>query len=355
MNTNFWNKKRVLITGHTGFKGSWLSIWLKLLNANVVGFSADIPTEPSLYKLARVENGINSITGNIQDFEKVKTIIEEFNPEIVFHMAAQSLVIKSYQNPIETYSTNVMGTVNVFEAVREIEKPRIIINVTSDKCYENTGSKLGYNEEDSMGGHDPYSSSKGCAELITAAFRRSFFDPKIFEEHGISIASVRAGNVIGGGDWAENRLIPDIMRGIFSNRPVTIRNPQSVRPWQYVLDPLSGYLLLAERLDSDSQKFSGGWNFGPSENNIVSVSQILEKISDVWGEQVQISNESGTNFHEAEFLKLNCKKANSILGWKSKTNFEDTIRLTLEWYKKYQQKENLREICENQIIDYSNQ
>ena len=248
MNPTFWNNKKVLLTGHTGFKGSWLSLWLQKLNVNLVGFSNVIPTNPSLFELADVKSGMRSIMGDIRNFDSLKEVVEEHKPEIVIHMAAQSLVQSAYKNPIETYATNIMGTVNLLEAVRACSNMCVIINVTSDKCYDNKETLRGYREDDPMGGYDPYSSSKACSELITSAFRNSFFNSKDYSSHGVALASVRSGNVIGGGDWAKNRLIPDIIRGIMERCPVMIRNPESIRPWQHVLDPLHGYLLLIEKM-----------------------------------------------------------------------------------------------------------
>lgn len=350
-NTKFWNKKKVLITGHTGFKGSWLSIWLKMLKSDVSGFSKDVPTIPSLFESAIVKEGMNSIFGDIRNFDRLKSVIEEFQPEIIFHMAAQSLVSKSYHDPVETYSTNIMGTVNILEAVREIGNPTIIINVTSDKCYENTGSRLGYKEEDRMGGYDPYSSSKGCCELISSAFNRSFFNSNKFDNHKISMATVRAGNVIGGGDWSENRLIPDIIRGIYSKEKIIIRNPNAIRPWQHILDPLSGYIMLAEKLDSNPRKFSGAWNFGPEQKNLVSVSQIIKKISKN-GWVVESKNIEKSNYHEEEIIKLNSNKAKTMLGWNPKIDFEHMLELTIDWYKKYKTMSDTSGLCRKQIRKY---
>ncbi|MGI0063237.1 MAG: CDP-glucose 4,6-dehydratase, partial [Nitrosotalea sp.] len=262
INQTFWKNKKVLLTGHTGFKGSWLSLWLQKLGSDVIGFSRDIPTKPSLFELCNVADNMVSIMGNICDIEHLRTVMTEHKPEIVIHMAAQSLVGRSYDDPLETFSTNVLGTVNVFEVIRKLGNVRVVINVTSDKCYENRESISGYKETDPMGGYDPYSSSKGCAELITSSFRNSFFNPKEYDKHGIALASVRAGNIIGGGDWSTNRLVPDIMKGLIENQTVTIRNPSSVRPWQFVLEPLRGYLMLAEKLWHEGPQYVEGWNFG---------------------------------------------------------------------------------------------
>ncbi len=345
MNEKFWKNKKILITGHTGFKGSWLTIWLKSLGAEIIGYSKSIPTNPSLYEIANVSEGIKSFEGNIQNYEFLKEIINKHEPEIIFHMAAQSLVIKSYTDPIETFSTNVMGTVNLLYAVKETKKPQIVINVTSDKCYENNESLEGYKENDPMGGHDPYSSSKGCAELVTKSFRNSFFSSN--PENKIALASVRAGNVLGGGDWAQNRLIPDIIRGIKNKENIKIRNPNSIRPWQHVMDPLHGYIQLAEKLEND-KTFSEGWNFGPDKNELKPVSWIIEKFNELWKDKINWEIESG-EFHEANNLILNCEKAKTKLEWNSKINIEKTLSLTIEWYEKYFDNEDMRKITKEQI------
>ena len=345
MNEKFWKNKKILITGHTGFKGSWLTIWLKKLGADITGFSKSIPTNPNLFEISNIEAEINSINGDVQDYQFLKETITKVEPEIVFHMAAQSLVIKSYSDPIETYSTNVMGTVNLLNAIRETKKSKIVINVTSDKCYENNESLEGYKEDDPMGGHDPYSSSKGCSELITKSFRESFFNSNTKEN--VALASVRAGNVIGGGDWAENRLIPDIIRSIKNNESVNIRNPNAVRPWQHVMDPLNGYISLAEKL-YDNQTFSEGWNFGPEKNEIKSVSWIINKFDELWKSKIDWIVQNN-QLHEATNLILNCQKAKSRLGWNSKINLETTLKWTIEWYEKFYGGEDMKKITEEQI------
>ena len=349
MNESFWKNKKILITGHTGFKGSWLTIWLKKLGADITGFSKSVPTNPSLFETANIEKDIKSVVGDIQNYELLKETISKCEPEIIFHMAAQSLVIKSYSNPIETFSTNVMGTVNLLYAVKETKKAKIVINITSDKCYENKESLEGYSEEDPMGGHDPYSSSKGCAELITKSFRKSFFSSD--HENNIGLASVRAGNVIGGGDWAENRLIPDIIRAIKNKENVKIRNPNALRPWQHVLDPLNGYISLAEKLWDDQKKHSEGWNFGPEKNEVKPVSWIIEEFNELWKNKINwvVGN---NELHEANNLILNCQKAKSRLGWNSKINTETALKMTIEWYTKYFDGKNMREVTEEQIIEF---
>jgi len=353
MNSEFWKNKKVLVTGHTGFKGSWLSIWLQKLGANVVGFSKSIPTKPSLYELAHVKDGMVSIIGNVNDLNKLTEVINEQKPGIIIHMAAQSLVQESYKNPIETYTTNVIGTVNIMHVIRSVDSVRVLINVTSDKCYENKNLERGYNENDPMGGFDPYSSSKGCAELVTSSFRNSFFNSVEYQKHRTAIASVRAGNVIGGGDWAENRIVPDIIKGIIGNSVVKIRNPNAIRPWQFVLEPLSGYLLLAEKLWNNGEKFSESWNFGPDYNDITTVSDLIKKISHLWITEIKLEyNKEGFN-HESNILKLDCTKAKQKLGWQPKTNLDLGLKYLVEWYKEYELGNDMKIITENQIREFS--
>jgi CDP-glucose 4,6-dehydratase len=349
MNKEFWNKKKILLTGHTGFKGSWLSLWLQKLNANVTGFSKSIPTNPSLFELANIENGMTSIIGNVCNYDELEETIKEYNPEIVIHMAAQAILRESYGNPIETYATNVMGTVNLLESIRKVGNVKVILNVTTDKCYEPNESSKGHLETDRLGGYDPYSNSKACSELVTSSFRNSFFNPKEYQKHGISLASCRAGNVIGGGDWGKDRLIPDIMKSILSNGIIKIRNPNSTRPWQHVLDPLNGYLTLVEKLWSSGSEFSEGWNFGPLENNEKPVKWIVEKLVQRWSKDTRVDMDNGVNPYEENYLRLNCIKANSRLGWIPKLNLEQGIEWITEWYKQYEQNNNMREITEQQI------
>lgn len=346
---SFWKGKKVLITGHTGFKGSWLALWLKQLGAEVIGFSLTPITSPNLFELSRVENGIKSITGDVLDFDSLKKTIDTYEPEIIFHLAAQSLVKKSYINPVETFSTNVMGTVNTFEAARLSQCVKVIVNVTSDKCYENRESPYwGYREIDPMGGYDPYSASKGCAELVTSAYRTSFFN----DQSQIKLASVRAGNVIGGGDWAEDRLIPDIVRSIETNKPLTIRNLQAVRPWQHVLEPLHGYLLLAQNLYNNKVNYAEGWNFGPREEGIVPVGTLLSLFEQAWGEKLTFISDIGSHFHEAHFLKLDCSKAFYKLRWQPKLTIKETVAWTVSWYRNYLNGNDMRDFTRKQIEDY---
>lgn len=352
IDTKFWKGKKVLVTGHTGFKGSWLSLWLQKLGTDLVGFSKDVPTTPSLYELADVGKGMTSVIGDIRNYKQVEDLLKKNEPEIVIHLAAQAILRRSYQDPVETYSTNVMGTVNVLEAVRKSSSVKVVLNVTSDKCYQVKNSSEGYREDNPMGGFDPYSNSKGCAELVTSSYRNSFFNQNDYDKHGISLASARAGNVIGGGDWGSDRLVPDIMRGILGGKEITIRNPNSVRPWQYILDPLRGYLVLIEKLWENGSNFSEGWNFGPITNDLKPVSWIVEKLSKLWEEEISWKVDKNENPHEEQFLKLDCSKAKSKLGWSSKMNIESSLEWTVEWYRKYKEGKNMKEVSENQINDF---
>ena len=352
INSNFWKNKKVLLTGHTGFKGSWLSIWLKKLEVELIGFSKDIPTKPSLFELAKVSEDMVSIMGDIRNFSIIQKIIQEHQPDIIIHMAAQPLVRKSYEDPLETFSTNIMGTANVLESIKTSEKTRVMINVTSDKCYKNTGTKEKFSESSPMGGYDPYSNSKACSELITSSYRDSFFNPKEYQKHGMSVATCRAGNVIGGGDWNKDRLIPDIMRGIINNEIIKIRNPNSIRPWQHVLDPLNGYLTLAEKMWSAGNEFSEAWNFGPTEEGEKSVKWITEKLTKKWSSDIKWDIDNDINPHEENSLRLNCMKANSRLSWRSKLNLEQGLDLVLEWYKQYKQNNDMKKITEQQIEEF---
>jgi CDP-glucose 4,6-dehydratase len=349
----FWAAKRVFLTGHTGFKGSWLSIWLKDLGADLTGFALSPPTKPSLFEVADVSSGMTSIIGDIRDAAVLTKALCDAQPEIVIHMAAQPIVRLSYEQPVETYSTNVMGLVHLFEAVRKSPGVRAVVNVTSDKCYENKEWVWGYRESEPMGGHDPYSSSKGCAELVTAAYRRSFFNPDTYSEHGVALASARAGNVIGGGDWALDRLIPDIMRAIEAGQPVKIRNPNAIRPWQHVLEPLSGYLTLAQKLYGAGPAFAEGWNFGPAEADARPVQWVVERLTQMWGEGARWQLDSQNNFlHEAHYLKLDCSKARSALGWKPIWGLEQALSRIAEWHKLSLQGGNMYAKTLSQVREY---
>lgn len=348
----FWKGKKVLITGHTGFKGSWLSLWLQNKGASVIGYSLLPPTKPSFFELGRIFEGMISITGDVRDLNHLKEVIKKHQPEIVFHMAAQPLVRYSYTNPLETYSTNVMGTVNLLEVVRQTDFVRAVLIITSDKCYENTGKSSGYQEMDPMGGHDPYSSSKGCAELITSAYRNSFFSGEVCQTHRVSLASARAGNVIGGGDWALDRLVPDIMQSVIQNQRVIIRNPKAIRPWQHVLEPLAGYVRLVERLWDHDSVYACGWNFGPGDEDCKPVDWIVNELTHRWPTQIEWVLDSGENPHEAVYLKLDCTKSKNKLGWKPRLNLSDAIEWIVEWYQEYLKGNSVRKISECQISRY---
>lgn len=351
MNKNFWSGKKVFITGHTGFKGSWTSLWLQNLGANITGFSLENNSQSDFYNCAKVSLGMNSIIGDIRDYELLKKSIQSFNPDIVIHMAAQALVRESYKNPIETYSTNIMGTVNILEVCREVKTVKAVINVTSDKCYKNEEREEGYKENEPMGGYDPYSSSKGCAELVSSAYNDSFF----FQNNDKALlASVRAGNVIGGGDWSKDRLIPDIIRSFYKNNPVLVRNPNSVRPWQFVLEPIRGYLLLAEKLFQGNKNLSGAWNFGPRDNDVMTVEWIAKKMCEEWGDLASwcIETKRDNILHEAKYLKLDISKAKDILHWNPVLNIEETISFIVEWYKNFENEKDMKKISINQINEY---
>ena len=352
MENNFWKHKTVLITGHTGFKGSWLSLWLQSKGANLIGYSLPPPTEPSLFEIAHVAKNMKSILGDIRDLDHFISTIEKYKPEIVIHMAAQALVRDSYKEPVDTYSTNVMGTVHVLEATRMENCVKVLLVITSDKCYENKEWVWGYREKDSLGGRDPYSSSKGCAELVAAAYRESFFSPDKNGEANVLIATTRAGNVIGGGDWAKDRLIPDIMKALAESVPIKIRYPNAIRPWQYVLEPLDGYLNLAENLWINGNEFVGAWNFGPNEGAAKPVWWVADHLIHKWGQNARWISDPDQNMHEATYLKLDCSKARARLKWKPKLNIEETLNSTVDWYKAYANGKNMRAITLKEIARY---
>lgn len=352
MNAAFWQGKRVLLTGHTGFKGSWLSLWLQSMGAKVVGYALVPPTSPSLFDVAEVEAGMTSVIGDIRDLSHLKSVFTEHQPEIVIHMAAQPLVRYSYIEPVETYSTNVMGTVNLLEAVRSTPSVKAVVNVTTDKCYENREWAWGYRENEPMGGYDPYSNSKGCSELVTAAYRSSYFHPDKHATHGVALATARAGNVIGGGDWAEDRLIPDIMRAISAAKPVHIRNPHAIRPWQHVLEPLSGYLVLAQKLFEQGSVYAEGWNFGPNDEDAKPVQWIVGSLTKSWGEGASWILDDGEHPHEAHYLKLDCSKAKSRLDWHPRWHLNEALDAIVEWQRAYLRGENVKQMTLHQIQDY---
>ena len=352
MNPSFWKGKKVLVTGHTGFKGSWLSLWLTKCGANLVGYSLEPPTQPSLFDDANVAEGMVSIEGDIRDLDHLIKVFSEHKPEIVIHMAAQPLVRLSYDEPVETYSSNVMGTVNVLEAIRQVGGVKVVVNITSDKCYDNKEWVWGYRENEAMGGADPYSSSKGCAELVADAYRRSYFPSAAYEKHGIGLASVRAGNVIGGGDWALDRLVPDTMKAFIAKESVVIRFPHAIRPWQHVLEPLHGYILTAEKLWLEGGKFAEGWNFGPEDDDAQPVGWIVTKLSEKWGDDAQSQIDGSDNPHEANYLKLDASKAKMRLNWKPMLDLDGALAWTVDWYKAYANKENIREKTLAQISLY---
>ncbi len=354
MDFTFWKNKKVFITGHTGFKGSWLSLWLHSVGAEVTGYALNPPTDPSLYEICRIYDLVNSVIADVRDGAKLEKTIQATSPEVVIHMAAQPLVRESYENPVDTYAINVMGTVNLLEAVRKCDSVKAVVNVTTDKCYDNKEWIWGYRENESLGGYDPYSSSKACSELVTSAYRNSFFNPKNYAKHGVSLGSVRAGNVIGGGDWATNRLIPDCIRAILNGEKIIIRNPNAVRPWQHVLEPLSGYLVLAQKLYEDGPKYAEAWNLGPNDEDAKPVDWIVRELCVKWGEGASYEVDKREHLHEAHHLKLDCSKAKAELGWHPKWNLEKTIDSIIEWTLCYQKNNNLMELCLKQISEYSN-
>lgn len=358
-NEHFFAGKKVFLTGHTGFKGSWLTLWLLKLGAEVHGYALEPPTEPSLFNLL----GFNSSTpqlfstiADIRDGATVSAAMQRVQPEIVIHMAAQPLVRDSYRIPVETYATNVMGTVHLLEAVRQCPTVRAVVNVTTDKCYENREWAWGYRENEPMGGYEPYSSSKGCSELITAAYRNSFFNASSFNsstlQHGAAVATARAGNVIGGGDWATDRLIPDCIRALLAGETILIRNPHAIRPWQHVLEPLSGYLLLAQKLYEEGRGVAEAWNFGPSEDDARPVEWIVRKMCALWGGTADYKIDDGEHPHEAHYLKLDCSKARSELGWRPCWSLEKALNSIVSWTQAYRNEKDIRDFCLGQIKEY---
>jgi CDP-glucose 4,6-dehydratase len=350
VNPEFWKNKKVFITGHTGFKGSWLSLWLQSMGANVKGYALTPPSSPSLFNEANVAEHMISEIGDINDLVSIKKSMTDFNPEVLIHMAAQPLVRLSYSNPLDTYMTNVIGTANVLESARDCVNLKAVVSVTTDKCYENREWSWGYRENEPMGGKDPYSSSKGCAELVSAAYRNSFFNGL----YTASIATARAGNVIGGGDWATDRLIPDVLRAFESRKPVVIRNPLATRPWQHVLEPLSGYLVLAQNLYNEGDLFAEGWNFGPRDEDCKPVNWILKKMVSKWGNEASWVLDETNNPHEANYLKLDCSKAALRMNWRPKWDLEYALEKIIEWHKLWLSRGNIQEHCLKEIKQYQN-
>jgi CDP-glucose 4,6-dehydratase len=347
INSGFWKGKKVFLTGHTGFKGSWLSIWLSSLGAVVKGYALKPSTNTNLFEIAGIARLVESEINDIRDYSALSASILEFSPDIVFHLAAQPLVLTSYRNPLETYEVNIMGTANLLEAARHCPSVKAIVNITTDKCYENNEWVWGYKETDPMGGRDPYSSSKGCAELVTAAYRESFL-----KQNGTGVATARAGNVIGGGDWAEDRLIPDILKAFDAKKPVIIRNPKATRPWQHVLEPLSGYIMLAEQLFEAPNKFSEGWNFGPYDNDVQPVDWILNRMTELWpGASWDL--DTVDNPHEAILLKLDISKASAFLNWTPTWSLAITLGKIVEWHKVWGSEGDMQAVCLAEINEFT--
>lgn len=353
---NAYEGKRVLVTGHTGFKGAWLTLWLKQLGADVIGYSL-APESNSLFTELGLENEITHYVGDIRDFDKIQSVFRDHKPEYVFHMAAQPLVRDSYSRSRYTFETNVIGTVNVLECMKATDGKNVLVNITTDKCYENKEWHYAYRENDPLGGYDPYSASKACSELVTNSYRESFFNPNEYERHLTAISTVRAGNVVGGGDWAEDRIIPDCIRALSNGKRINVRNPEAIRPWQHVLEPLSGYLWLGNQMTVNGSKFSSSWNFGPKSTNNLKVADIVNKVIDNWGSGSweHILLDSDKDRHEAMFLKLDCTKANNLLQWTPVYNISETISKTVDWYFVRQNQGNVLEYTINQIYEYVNE
>jgi CDP-glucose 4,6-dehydratase len=349
---NPWQGRRVFITGHTGFKGSWLSLWLARRGAKIRGYALDPAVEPNLFTAAAVSDVLDDLRGDIRDYAKLEGSIIEFAPEVIFHLAAQPLVRRSYEDPLGTYATNIMGTAHVLEAVRKTPSVRAVVCITTDKCYLNQEWVWPYRETDPLGGHDPYASSKACAEIVSAAFRSSYFPVDRLQEHHVALATARAGNVIGGGDWSEDRLIPDLIRGFQTNQPVLIRHPKAIRPWQHVLEPLYGYIMLAEQLLAERAQFASAFNFGPADEDAWPVERIATTIADMWGEGASWLRDSTPSVHEAHFLRLDSSKARAELGWRPRLKIEAGLEWTMAWYKAWQQEADMRRRTEAQIDAY---
>lgn len=344
--SEFWRGKKVFLTGHTGFKGSWLCLWLSSLGAHVTGYALEPPTTPNLFEAARISELVDSRIADIRDPDRIKTLMSEASPEIVIHMAAQPLVRHSYTLPVDTFATNVMGTVHLLEAIRSCPSVKAALNVTTDKCYENREWVWGYRENDPMGGYDPYSSSKGCSELVTASYRNSFL------QHSVAVATARAGNVIGGGDWSADRLIPDCINALMAGKPIRIRNPHAIRPWQHVLEPLSGYMTLVQRLYVYGSAYAEGWNFGPADDDARPVSWIVDRMCQLWGNGARFEVESGNFPHEANYLKLDCSKAHMRLGWRPRWDLNQSLASILQWVNVYSSAGDIRTFSVEQINQF---
>jgi CDP-glucose 4,6-dehydratase len=347
-----WQGRRVFLTGHTGFKGSWLALWLSRLGAKVRGYALDPCTEPNMFNLASVGAVVDDVRGDVRDYAKLEASMTEFAPEVIFHLAAQPIVRRSYADPISTYATNVMGTVYLLEAIRKTSSVRAVVCVTTDKCYHNQNWIWPYRETDPLGGYDPYASSKACTEIVSAAYRSSFFPIERLHEHQVALATARAGNVIGGGDWTEDRLIPDLVRGFLSRQPVLIRRPNAIRPWQHVLESLHGYLMLAGELLAQDAKFASAYNFGPSDEDIWPVERIATKLVDMWGNGASWIRDTVPGVHEDHILRLDASKARAEVGWKPKLRIEEALEWTMAWYRAWNQGEDMAEFTQQQIVEY---
>ncbi len=348
---DYYRGKKILVTGHTGFKGSWLSIWLNSLGAKVIGYSLEPYSSKDNFVLSKLSDQIVDIRGDIKDYEKLESVFQKYEPEVVFHLAAQPLVRLSYEYSRETFEDNVMGTVNVLECVKRTESVRVCMNITSDKCYDNKEWIWGYKETDPMGGYDPYSASKGCAELVVSSYINSFFNPEQYDNHKKVICSVRAGNVIGGGDWSKDRIIPDCIRALEQNESINVRNPKSVRPWQHVLEPLSGYLWLASQALNNPMEYSGGWNFGPGPESIINVGDMVKQVIENYGTGTWTDVSDSSQLHEAQLLNLDCSKARYSLGWKPTLSIDQCLNLVVDWYKKYNEAD-VHKLCLEEIKFY---
>ena len=352
MTPNFWQGKKVFITGHTGFKGSWLGLWLTSLGAKVTGFALVPDSNPSLFHLAKLESALHHIEGDVRDEDQLKAALQKSQPDILFHLAAQSLVRPSYDNPLLTYQTNVMGTANLLECIRQLGRPCAVINVTTDKCYENKEWQWGYREMDTLGGSDPYSNSKACSELVTASYRASFFNANDYSSHRVALATARAGNVVGGGDWAQDRLIPDVLAAFERNQSVNIRYPQAVRPWQHVLEPLHGYLMLAEKLYQEGPKYAKAWNFGPTDQGACTVADIVRKLAELWGAKDAWVKDLGNHPHEANYLTLDTALARKELGWQPLLSTDNALRLIVDWEQNRLKGADVFKTTHQQITNY---